>query len=277
MNKSFISYILFLCGMYISCNPVEQDDIKLGPLPAPPDFSFKYVEGDSNRIVVTDLSANSFIRLWSSTGAVPANSTKVSDTLYFAKAGTYAISLYISEKGGNGTSSSSKNVTISQDAETPCTGPVSLLTGECSNTGKCWKFSTVAGAITVGSGYGAGDWYTSPAAGLVASQYDDRWCFLFDGTKFDYRNQGKTVNPWAGYADVNFTPVAGPWTYSIGTGQNGADQILLNPGQFIGTMDSYHVLDVVKLTKDELIVRTPIRDQSSNVVAGWFEFHLVAE
>lgn len=260
----------------ISCDPQSEKDVVIGPLPGSPDFSIDFVPNDSNRVVVTDLSGDSFIRLWT-TGGNPATSKLQSDTIYYPKKGDYTITLNISQTGGNGTASTTKAITIPKDAQTPCSGAVGLLTGECGEGGKCWKFSSVAGAITVGPTYGSGDWFKSPAGALVASQYDDRYCFTFDGSLFDYKNQGSTVNPFNGYVDEPFTPVAGPFTFSAGTGMNGVDQILLNKGQFMGTRDSYNEIDIVKLTETELVIRAPLAKANGDKADGWFEFKFVAE
>ncbi|MCO6461235.1 MAG: hypothetical protein J5I59_07520 [Saprospiraceae bacterium] len=273
-------YFIFLWALVVmSCNPQSDKDITLGPLPQSPEFSVEFLPTDSNKIVVTDLSSGNFIRLWTfSEGSSKGTSNLVSDTIFFPKKGDYTITLYISQTGGNGTASNSKIVHISKDASLPCSGPISLLTGNCSTGGKCWKFSTEAGAITVGETYGASNWYKSPANGLVASQYDDRYCFVFDGFKFDYQNQGFTVNPFSGYVDEPYTPVPGPFIFSPGTGPNGEDQIILTKGQFMGTRDSYSELNIIKLTETELWVRAQFADKNGEkVTPGWFEFKYVAE
>jgi len=276
--KKYILFAAFFTALIMGCDPATEKDVSLGPLPGAPEFSVAYVPDDSNRVVVTDLSNGNFIRLWTvSEGGNPAKSSLQSDTIYFPKKGAYTITLYISQQGGNGTASSSKNITIPNDAVSACTGPIGLLTGECGEGGKCWKFSNVAGAITVGPTYGSGEWYKSPANGLVASQYDDRYCFTFDGSKFDYQNQGSTVNPFNGYVDEPFTPVPGPFTFSAGTGPNGEDQILLNKGQFMGTRDSYGELNIIRLTETELVIRAPFANAAGDKADGWFEFKFIAD
>ncbi len=274
MNKIIV--FLLMMVTILSCDPQSEKDITLGPLPASPDFAIAFVPNDSNRVVVTDVSTDNFSRLWI-TGGNPTTSKLQSDTIYFPKKGEYSITLNISQTGGNGTASNTKKVIITKDAQTPCSGAVGLLTGECGPGGKCWKFSQVGGAITVGPTYGSGEWFKSPAGGLVPSQYDDRYCFTFDGSNFDYKNQGMTVNPFNGYVDEPFTPLTGPYTFSAGTGQNGADQIILNKGQFMGTRDSYFELDIVKLTETELIIRAPFAKANGDKADGWFEFKFVAE
>lgn len=274
------NFILLIIGLLLfqGCSP-NSDTITLGPLPGKPDFSIQYVPGDSNKVVITDLSSENFVRLWAiSDGGTPSKSSLSSDTIFFSKKGEYDITLYVSQKGGNGTAYNTKKVFIPKDVVLPCSGPLGLLTGNCNSAGKCWKFSTVAGAITVGQTYGASNWYSSPANGLVASQYDDRYCFFFEGFKFDYRNNGSTVNPFKGYVDEPYTPIQGPYAFSPGTGPNGEDQIILSKGQFMGTMDSYSVLNIIKLTETELVVRAQFADAAGNpVTPGWFEFKYVAD
>jgi hypothetical protein len=276
MKKYF--YFILMVSFLQSCTSTSQKDIDLGPLPGKPEFSVEYVPGDSNKVIITDLSQGNFIRLWNIEGGQPATSTLTSDTIVFSKKGDYNITLYISQSGGNGTAFNSKQVHIANDVTLPCSGTMGLLTGNCGVAGKCWKFSSEAGAITVGETYGASNWYKSPANGLVPSQYDDRYCFEFNGLKFDYQNQGFTVNPFIGYVDEAYTPVPGPFFISTGTGPNGEDQIILTKGQFMGTRDSYSELTIVKLTETELVIRTPFADKNGEkVTPGWFEFKYIAE
>lgn len=277
MKNIYYILLVMLTGFF-ACNPTSEKDVVLGPLPGTPEFSVDFAPDDSNRVVVKDLSGQGFVRLWSAPGANPTTSKLETDTLYFPKKGTYEVTLYISAKGGNGTASASKSIIIPHDAVTPCSGPIGLLTGDCGSAGKCWKFSLEAGAIAVGPTAGSSEWFRSPANGLVPSQYDDRYCFNFDGNVYDYQNQGFTVNPFNGYVDEAYNPVEGPWQFSPGTGANGVDQIILTHGQFVGTRDSYSQLDIVKLTETELVVRTNFATATGDKnTGGWFEFKFVAE
>ena len=147
------------------------------------------------------------------------------------------------------------------------------ISGGCDDIdGKRWTFSLDAGAITVGSAPGASDFYTSPAAGLVADQYDDFYDFIYEDSQFDYINNGLTVFPEAGYEALPYTPDPdATWTFSIGTGVGGQDQFLLSPStEFMGTKDSGPNYDIVSVTDTELVVWTEIRGGG-----GWFEFHFV--
>jgi PKD repeat protein len=271
-------YIFIATLIFASCDPEQAKDIVLGPLPPSPTFIVEADPGNANRVIVKDQSTGYFSRLWVVEGGTPAQSSKEIDTIFFSKAGTYDISLYASKEGGSGTAFATKLVVIENDATVACDPKISLLTGGCEAAGKCWKFSTVAGAISVGPTFGSGDWYRSPVNGLVPEQKASSWCFKFEDFEFDFRNNGVTISPWAGYVAVPHTPTAGPWAFSPGTGQNGLDQIILTPGQFMGTWDSSHELHIALLTEDQLVVRARIVSQTGVPAAeGWFEFYFVAE
>ncbi len=260
-----------------ACDPEMDEDITLGPLPEPPAFSVEIVPGDSNRVVVKDLSSGNFDRLWTFEGGEPATSGLAEDTVFFAKAGVYTVTLHVAANGGNGTASASEEVTILTDAEVACDETIALLTGDCEAAGKCWMFTTSAGAITVGPTYGSSDWFTSNEGSLDPAQYDDRWCFFFEDRTFVYENNGATVNPWEGYVPVPYDPPPASWSFRPGAGQDGVDQIALSEGYFMGVWDSGPKLDIVTLTETELVVRAYIVDQEGNQAAeGWFELHFVA-
>lgn len=279
---------LFIISIFAltACEPYQEADIPLGEAPIEPVFTVEYMQGDSNTIIVTDLSADNFTRVWdfgeNADGQTPLKrtSTAVKDTVNYIKAGTYTITLYVSAESGGGTNQSSKTITITNDAVTGCTGTIALLTGDCLPNGKCWTFSQASGAISVGPGPGDGSWYSSPAAGLVPEQYDDSYCFLFDGNEFQYNNNGSTINPYNGYVAEPFnTPAGLTWTYSPGTGQNGNDQIILPDGFFMGTMNSSNVLDIVSISETELTIQAPLLfndDGTPHTGGGWFQFYFVA-
>jgi hypothetical protein len=273
--RLYISLLIFgglLC--LAACRPDRDDDLDLGPSPGAPDFTVEFLPGDSNRVVITDHTAGVFTRVWDLPGGDPKNSTAATDTVFYSKAGEYAITLHISKTDGSGTAAASKTVTIATDGTLACGPKIALLTGDCGPDGKCWTFTHAAGAVTVGPTYGSTEWFTSPVDGLQGEQYDDSFCFFIDGQKFEYRNNSATVDPWAGYAAVPYDPPAGDWTFSEGTGQGGVDQIILSEPHFMGVWDADNVLDVVVLTEDELVVRVRQRDQAGNPLAqGWFQLH----
>jgi PKD repeat protein len=283
-NLAYLFSILIVV-LVASCEPYQDQDIVLGDAPATPEFTIELMPGDSNTIIVTDLSEGNFARVWNfgenADGQTPLKktSTAVKDTVTYVKAGTYTITLYVSAQSGGGTNQNSKTVTIENDAATTCSGTVALLTGDCLPNGRCWTLSQAAGAITVGPAPGDGSWYSSPAGGLVPEQYDDSYCFLYIGNEFQYNNNGGTVNPFIGYVVEPFTvPDDAEWTYSPGTGQGGVDQIILPVGLFMGVRDASNVLDIISISETELVVRAPIvnEDGTPNNNGGWFELYFVA-
>lgn len=272
MKKIQFLYILII-GTFISCQPFIEDDIELPALPEAPTFTMELDADDPNTVIVTDNSEGFFDRTWSFEGGQPMVSKNKQERVFFAKAGEYNITLYTAKEGGGGTSSTSKMVTIAEDATVSCTDPVTFLAGGCEeNSEKCWTFSHAAGAVTVGPIPGSGEWFTSTEDGLQAEQYDDAFCFKFEDAIFDYRNNGLTIDPWNGFAPVPYDPPAGQtWLLNPTGGQNGEMQIVLPEGAFIGVWDSGPIYDVVLLTETQLVLRTPILN-----VDGWFELYFDA-
>ncbi|MBU6340576.1 MAG: hypothetical protein KGS48_03685 [Bacteroidetes bacterium] len=270
-NIKYILPVLLGFAFWVACHPYEADDVTLPALPAAPSFSINYVQGDSNRVVVTDNSTGYFERFWDFSGGVPGKSARAQDTIFYPKSGTYTITLYGSATGGAGTAQSVKVVNIKKDAQAQCDPQVSLLTGNCEAPGKCWTFSTAAGAVSVGPTPGSSEWYKSPLNGLQAAQYDDSFCFYFDNTHFQYYNNGGTVDPFNGYIVIPFNaPSDLKWILSKGTGAGGLDQILLPNGAFLGVMDSGPNYDIVSMTETTLVVRSKIINST-----GWFELTFV--
>lgn len=276
LHKIFV--IITLSGLLVlGCKPDRDDDIQLPPASDAPQFSVSFVEGDSNRLVLTDLSQGNFQRLWDLPGGTPKNSTKAVDTVFYDEAGEYVITLFVSKSDGSGTPSASQRVTILTDAPLSCTGKMALLTG-CGPDGQCWTFSRAAGAVKVGPTYDDFSWYTSPPDGLQDEQYDDGFCFTFDGLVFQNSNNGASVNPWAGYQPQPHDPGVSEFIFLEGTGTGGRDQIVLPNDQFMGVWDSDNVLDVVTLTADQLVVRArQCAQDGTPLPQGWFELHFVRQ
>ncbi|GAB4489361.1 MAG: hypothetical protein OHK0019_06830 [Saprospiraceae bacterium] len=277
MKKILLSIAVVTLAIF-ACKPDRDDEIQLPPAPGAPDFSIEMLVGDSNRVVVKDLSEGSFQRLWDFPGGTPLTSTRALDTVFFAKKGEYLITLFVSKSDGSGTPSTSKKVVILTDAPVTCTPKMAMLTGDCNALGKCWTLSRDAGAVKVGPTYDDFSWYTSPADGLQNEQYDDGFCFTFENLVFQNRNNGASVNPWNGYQAQPLDPGVSVFTFSEGTGILGRDQILLPDDQFMGVWDCDNLLDVVKLSADELIVRGRQRAQNGAPLAqGWFELRFVPQ
>ena len=279
-------YLVFLSILvFAACEPFQADDIELGAAPATPEFTVEVSADDPNIIIVKDLSTGNFNRVWNfgenADGQTPLKqtSTLAIDTVSYLKAGTYTITLYVSSENGGGTAQNTQTIIIENDAVTGCSGVVALLTGDCLPAGRCWTFSQEAGAISVGPNPGDYSWFSSPAGGLVAEQYDDSYCFFLDGQAFDYQNNGATVNPFDGYQAQPFTnPADMTWTYSPGTGDGGADQIILPEGLFTGVRDASNVADIITISETELVLRAKQVDANGDPTPqGWFDIYFVAQ
>jgi hypothetical protein len=272
MHKSLLTGLSVVLLAWWGCAPERDDDFHLAPAPIAPEFSVEMVEGDSNRFVLRNLSEGNFQYLWSLPGGTPKTSSEAHDTVLYTDAGDYTITLFVSAANGGGSASASKSVQVLRNAPMSCTSKMSLLTGGCGADGKCWTFTHVAGAVKVGPGYDDYSWYTSPTNGLQDAQYDDGFCFTFENLVFQNKNNGQSVDPWNGYAAVPYDPGISDFVFLEGTGAGGRDQLLLQDDQFMGVWDSDNLLDIVKLTETELIVRARQRDPNGAPLAqGWFE------
>jgi len=268
-----VNYILFISLLIIAaCDPSIDEDISIPPLPEDPQMIVDQSPTDPNKIVIKDLSSGFFSRVWDLPGSTPPISTSAVDTAFYTKAGTYTITLHTAQEGGGGTSSSSATVEIAEDAILACTDENSLLTGECGLTGKCWTFSRAAGALAIGPEPGSGEWFSSQEDGLQDAQYDDDFCFVFDGSSFVYDNKGQTVDPFNGFAPVDYDPPT-DFTYflDIGGGLSGETRIVLPEGAFMGVWNSGPLYDIIAFSEDELVVRSEQTDGD-----GFFDLHFVA-
>ncbi|MBK9984822.1 MAG: hypothetical protein IPP15_21070 [Saprospiraceae bacterium] len=252
--KNIYLTLTFILGCFVACAPDRDNDFNLSPAPSAPQFTAKVLEADSNRVVVTSLSDDNFQLLWDLPGGNPKTSNQKMDTILYTDIGEYTITLFVSKTDGSGTVSASQKITILRDAPLVCSPKLALLTG-CSSAGKCWTFSTAAGAVKVGPTYGDFSWYTSPVNGLQDAQYDDHYCFTFLHFVFQNKNSGQSVNPWNGYAAEDYNPGVSEFQFLEGTGMEGRDQIIIPDDQFMGTWDTDNVMDVISLTETELVIR----------------------
>lgn len=277
MKKALI-YTILIGGLVAGCKPDRDDEFQLPEAPASPEFSIEMVNGDSNRFVVKDLTPDAFQRLWDIPGGTPAQSSKAIDTILFSNKGTYNVTLFASKDNGSGSPSATKTVTVVKDAPVSCNTKYALLTNDCSPAGKCWTMSREAGALKVGPSYDDFSWFTATENGLQNEQYDDGFCFTFDGLVFENRANGAAVNPWNGYQAEAYNPPPGTFVYLVGTGPLGRDQLILPDDQFMGVWDCDNLLDIVKLTETELIVRGRQRAQNGTPLAqGWFELKFIPQ
>ncbi len=263
------SHLLLIPVLLLAaCQPWVEPDVELGAAPVAK-FSFQELPGDPNRIIFTDETEGAFTRNWSFGSGRFSNQQK--DTVYFGNAGDYLVTLTVASRGGS--AFAENTVTIAQADPNACSDSTLIfLAGGCTpGDSVAWIFSQVSGAISVGPVQLATEWYTSPLSGLVVDQYDDSWVFYAEENRFQYYNNGLTVDPNQGFTPVPYDPPANQtWSLSLGTGFNGADQIILPAGSFIGTLDSGPVYDIISITKDEMVIIGPFLNGG-----GWFTFYLV--
>ncbi len=274
IKHKYFFLLLFAAIMVLSaCEPSIDEDIVIPALPEAPVIAIEVSPDDPNKIIIRDLSDDFFARVWDLPGGTPATSTLQVDTILYQKQGDYEITLHAAKVGGGGTSMVKQMVSFEMDAVVDCSDEINFLTGGCDNpSGKCWTFSRVAGAVAVGPDPGSSEWFSSQENGLQDAQYDDSFCFTFEGSSFQYDNNGQTVDPFNGFAPVDFDPPT-DLTYFLqeGGGGNGETRIVLPEGSFIGVLDSGPLYDIILLTETELVLRSQILNSE-----GWFDLHFVA-
>lgn len=265
------------------CKPIEEQGIDLPGSPnAAFDWEYLYVDTaavpyvDSNRVVFQSLAGDGFLHFWDFGNNRTSNA--LTDTTFYPQAGNYTVTYSVYGAGGSGVASD--EIFVSNTVELPCEGTLALLTG-CDNP-KTWIFSGEAGAISVGPQPGSGEWYSSPAAGLVPEQYDDSYRFSTEGHYF-YSNNGGTVNPFEGYV---VTPLEVPDTLSYflepAAGLNGEDRITIPADEFgfcwfMGVWDAGPTFDLIELTEERMVVSAPIMNGDCSAGEGYFTLYFAAQ
>ena len=260
---------LLLSLLAFSCN--EAVDYSLGgDAPEAPQIQVEDLMDGTNRYVVTDLSSGNFVRLWDfGSEGKPKTSTLVSDTVQYAKAGSYTIRLNVSASDGNGTNISEYPVTVLENAAVGCDETLIKLTEFC--TSGCWHISTDPTAVKVGPTPLSGEWFTSN--GLEATQLDDLWCFNGEDFTIDYQNSGSSFSACQGYVEVPDYPIIpnSDWEYGTDTGVQGLPRItLLESIAWIGVEDSGPTYDIFELTETTMTLIAPIKPCDGAPSPGYF-------
>jgi len=281
-NKIFFFFLL-VAGLCIACDPYEEDDIDIGLLPEPPTFTLSVSAENPNVIVIENTSEGFYDFIWDIPGGiglagVPSISSLDRDSVSYSTMGTYDITLHATKLGGNGTSSSSKTVVIAEDAVIECNEKFETLTNGC--TAQCWKLGSNEGAVKVGPTELSGEWYSSPAGGLLAEQADDRWCFNFEDLAWSYENNGATLSPCiGGGAAIADYPVPTGQTFNVLTNESSFAEykIVLGNGIWMGVEDSGPEYQIVEISEDEMVLLTTLTPCDGSASPGWFTLTFVPE
>ena len=259
------NYILALLATLFLISCEKQIDYSLeGELPEKPEFSVEVSPENPNKFVVKDLSVGNFTRVWSFPGGMPENSSLPIDTVFYAKKGSYKITLHVSSNEGNGNSFTTKEVNVIDDA-LGCQLP--FLTENCET--KCWRLSGEPGGVQVGPVPYSGEWFTS--AGIEPTQANDMWCFDDEGN-FVYDNAGGSFSSCQGYIDDPdyAIPSDNRYIYSPGAGFDGLDLFQFEKEIFMGVEDSGPEYNIISVTETEMQILTPIKPCDGAPSNGWF-------
>ncbi len=182
MNRFKISFYFFIsCFVLISCDPSLEDKTALGDLPSP---SFDIIEGsDGNTFTLVNTTPDVFIINWVIEGVGNLEGEEVD--IAINNQGVYLATLTVFNQGGS--ASTTKSITVTEDATNPCEGNLELLT-DCGT--KTWVLAPEAGALHVGPDL-IQSYYSNSEDEVTerACQFDDEFIFSEDGT-FEYKNNG---------------------------------------------------------------------------------------
>ena len=179
-----IQYILALAIItFMGCKPDVADKIDIGGVPT---AAFDVTPtSNPNRFTLTNKSTGTFLYKWDLGDGTSADSSTV--VVNYPRKGTYKVVLSAFGKGGFGTAT--KDIVVTQDDPTACSGNMKFLTN-CGT--KRWKLAPEAGALWVGPDATFGTtWWGNGAADVAARpcQFNDEYIFSSDGT-FRYDGKG---------------------------------------------------------------------------------------
>jgi len=278
MNR-FINLALFVCVLATACEPIESPEIDLGTLPSPPPMRAELLSSNPNAVVIESLDNSYFDEFWSLPGSTTPTSSKKLDTVIYSKKGDHVITLYASKNDQSGTAQNSKTITIDQDLQLPCDSIIGLLTGGCG-TG-CWTLSPDDGAVMVGPSPLSSEWFSS--TGNPPEQDDDTWCFTFDGSAFQYNNQGATFSACQGYIVDPAYVVPTGISYLATPSSSIYSEIQFTfspsasgePDSWMGVEDSGPVYEIHSITSTELILLAPTKPCDGAPTNGFFTLTFV--
>ncbi len=256
MNTNRIIFLFTAVCWLMACEPYEDEDLNIGQSPPPPSMQVTAVPGDGNRYVLSCEETQYFSLLWDCAGATPPTSTASNDTVVYARAGEYNITLHASTQGGNGSSSSSTTISVAEDLPLLCDGDVAVLTGDCGT--KCWTLSPLAGSVQVGSGPLESDFFSS--TGIDFTQMNDRFCFDFNASTFAFEDGGETFSACSGYVPIAYDHPQDATYFLAPAGGAAVDGpvIELSDGSWLAVEDSGPNYEIVSATENEMILSSEI-------------------
>ena len=143
-----------------------------------------------------------------------------------------------------------------------------------------WTFSTIEGAITVGSNPYGSNWHVSPPNSLNPVQYDDVYTFNEDGT-LSMNYNGLILDAFLDYSVQQYDCDGVDVIYNFGGGTSGEDLFTLVPNNndcscpFFGTTDASMTYEIVELTSTTLVLHSQIDNSSCETQNGYFTFTFV--
>lgn len=184
MNTYKLGLFALLIIAFTACEPQLADKSELGPLPTP---SFEILPGNTpNDFVLVNTSENTFLTQWN-LGDNPNTILEGNEvTANYPAMGEYIITMTAFGQGGS--ASTSKIVTVEQDAPLECDGNMIFLTG-CGT--KTWRLANEANALHVGPNI-VDTWWGNSIDDIAARPclFNDEYIFSYYNGTYEYDNKG---------------------------------------------------------------------------------------
>lgn len=284
--KRIILLINLLGLLIFSCDPLGEADLKLGPPPSSEDAAFTFEVSDENdNIIHFSNTSPAFLKTWDFGNGTSAKGNNV--TGIFPLKGTYEVTLTVYTSGGS--SVSKQTIEIAETDPTLLDLPVyNMLTGGNDKPeGKTWIIdASRAGHFGVGpnpSDPAVGDypnWYAAAANEKAGSGlYNDEFTFILADFAFKQETNGdvflnnKYSSEFSGaYANAgDYTApytAPGSLTWSVTEGGDGNQYLNISGDGFIGYYTAVHSYKIVKLTENEMILRS---EDANDAALAWYQ------
>ncbi len=189
----YLSFLIILLLLLISCEPQLAEKSELGPRPTP---SFEIVQDSTpNDFILRNTTEGAFMTKWDLGDAGIAEGEEVSVNFIFA--GDYEISMTTFTRGGSATTS--QTLTVTQDDPSACKGDLELLTA-CGE--KVWVLAPEAAALHIGPSLNE-TWWSNSSTDVSGREchFNDEYIFRSNG-EFEYDNKGDFWADTDGNGDV---------------------------------------------------------------------------
>lgn len=275
-----IFWILSLQAMFLGCDPLDEDELSIGPPPTQEDAAFTYTKSDkSDNILHFTNTSGTFIKNWDFGNGNKSQGSNVVGT--FPVKGVYEVTLTVYNSGGS--VSSTQTIEIVETDPTLLDLPVyNMLTGGPERLeGKTWVVDAGrAGHFGLGPNTDfAPIWYAAGANEKAGGGlYNDTYTFVLADFKMEWETNGDVYLNGAqasNFPGATESPVGdfmAPYeapenlSWSISEGSEGVEFLTISNG-FIGYYTGVSTYQIISLTENEMFLRYL---DSENAEFAWY-------